>query len=208
MDKFFESVAKLSLLVKTLVLVVSVSIVVAIFLVRASYSSADPKAAYHRELANLRRATQELSEAERAKAEEKQDCEQLARKLDQAKRKMKRFRGMLPDDAQVSQLIKEIKAKLSGLALIEYARLEEEPEGISARIPLDLTVEGTFHQLLRFLHEISSMPRIVNVTGIKITDPRLDQGKVVVRVSFRVSTFRYLKKARRKAKPGAAGGRK
>lgn len=204
MQKLFESVAKLSLLVKTLVLVGSVGLVVAGFLVSASMSSADPKAAYHKELANLRRAKQELAEAERAKAEEKQQCEQLEQKLKKAKDKKTRFRGMLPDDPQISLLIKDIKSKLSGLTLVEYARLEEVAEKIYAKIPLDITVEGSFHQLIKFLHEISILPRIIKVSGIKMAEPKKVEGKMVTRVTFRVSTFRYLSDQERRAAAKAA----
>jgi len=208
MQKLFETVAKLSLLIKMLVFVGSIGLVVAGFLLSASMGSADPKAAYHKELANLRRAKQELAEAQRAKAEEKQECEQLKLKLKKAKDKKKRFRGMLPDDPQISLLIKDIKSKLSGLTLIEYARLEEVAERIYSRIPLDITVEGTFHQLLKFLHEVSIMPRIIKVSGIKVQQPRKLEGKMVMKVTFRVSTFRYLSPKEQKAAKAAAAAKK
>ena len=205
MQKFFESIAKLSLLIRALVLVGSVGIVVAVFLVKASMGSADPKAAYHKELANLRRAKQELAEVSRAKAEEKQQCEELEARLKKAKEQKKRFRGMLPDDPELSMLIKDVKSKLSGLNLVEYARLEEVAERIYARIPLDITVEGSFHQLMKFLHEVSILPRIIKVSGIKLSDPKRAEGKTALRVVFRVSTFRYLTGAeQRKAAKAAA----
>lgn len=192
MKKFFESIAKLSLLIRLLLLAGSVGAVVAIFLVKASMGTASPKAAYHKELANLRRADQELAEVKRAKAEEKQECDRLREQFKKARAKEKRFRGMLPDDPELSLLIMDLKSKLSGLALVEYARLDEVVERIYARIPLDLTVEGSFHQLLRFLHEISILPRIVKVSGIKLTDAKMAEGRIALKVNFRISTFRYL----------------
>lgn len=204
MQKFFESIAKLSVLLRALILVGSVGLVVAGFLLKASLGSADPKAAYHKELTNLRRAQQELSEVSRAKAEERQQCEELESKLKKAKEKKKAFRGMLPDDPELSMLIKDIKGKLSGLNLVEYARLEEVSERIYARIPLDITVEGSFHQLLKFLHEISILPRIIKVSGIKLLQPKRSEGKTVMRVAFRVSTFRYLTTAEQRKASAAA----
>ncbi|MDX9999677.1 MAG: type 4a pilus biogenesis protein PilO [Polyangia bacterium] len=208
MHKFFESIAKLSLLLRILILVGSVGLVVAGFLLKASMGAADPKAAYHKELANLRRAQQERAEVTRAKAEEKQQCEELGVKLKKAKEKKKAFRGMLPDDPELSMLIKDIKAKLSGLTLVEYARLPEVTEPIYAKIPLDITVEGSFHQLLKFLHEISILPRIIKVSGIKLLDPKRSEGRWALRVGFRVSTFRYLSGAEQRRAARAAAEKK
>ena len=200
MEKLFEKIARLPALLKLGVLFGTVAIIFGGFFfgVVGGVSAKSDETA---ELANLKRAKQEFAEAERTKAEEKQECEKLKKTLKKAKRKMRRFRGMLPDDPQISLLIKEIKGKLSGLTLISYARLPEKRKKIYTIIPLDLVVTGSFHSLLKFLHELSIMPRIVNVEDVSLTAPRRVEGKMHLKVQLRLSTFRYRKKrSRRPAK--------
>jgi type IV pilus assembly protein PilO len=196
MEKLFEKIARLSLAIKLILLIATPALILIVFYF-GIYQGASDKGAIEREEANLRRAQRKVAQAKREKAQEKRECEQLKKKLTKTKRKIKRFQGMLPDDPQISLLIKEIKSKLSGLMMVEYTRQPEVPKKIHAVIPLDLKVRGSFHELLRFLHELSIMPRIVNVQNIGMTDAKLVEGKVRLQVSFRISTFRYL---RRKAK--------
>ncbi|MFH2007264.1 MAG: type 4a pilus biogenesis protein PilO [bacterium] len=207
MDKFFEKIARLPAVLKVGVLCGTVAVIFAGFYFGVAGGSG-AKTDETKELANLKRAKQEFAQAERSKAEEKQECESLKKKLKKAKRKMRRFRGMLPDDPSISALIKDIKAKLSGLALVDYARREEIKRKIYAMIPLDLTVVGPFHSAIKFFHEVSVMPRIVNVTDVSLTDAEVSRGKTNMKVSFRVSTFRYLRRGGQKKKTTSSGGKK
>ncbi len=199
MERLFEKIARVSLPIKLALLAGTPALIVIVFYF-GFYQGASDKGAIKREEANLRRARREVARAKREKAEEKRECEQLKKKLAKTKRKIKRFQGMLPDDPQISLLIKEIKSKLSGLMMVEYARQPEVPQKIHAVIPLDLKVQGSFHDLLRFLHELSIMPRIVNVQNVGLTEAKLVEGKVRLQVSFRISTFRYLRRKAKKKK--------
>lgn len=199
MDKFFEKIARLHPGVKIGILVGSMAVVFGGFWFGVAGGSS-AKSDETKEKANLKRAKEEFALAERNKAEEVRLCEGLKKKLSKAKRKMRKFRGMLPDNPSVSMLIKDIKARLSGLALVEYNRREEIRSKIYAEIPLDITVKGPFHSALKFFHEISVMPRIVNVTDLVLQKVELLQNRPHMDISFRVSTFRYLRKRRRRGK--------
>jgi type IV pilus assembly protein PilO len=199
MDKFFEKVARLPAAVKLVIGVGTVAAIILGYWLFGMAGGSSAKADETKERANLKRAADELALAERGKAEEGRLCAQLRKKLKKARRKMRRFRGMLPDDPSVSMLIKDIKARLSGLALVEYNRREESRTKIYARIPLDIKVRGPFHSALRFFHEVGTMPRIVNVTNLVMEKPEIEAGKPSMEISFRVSTFRYLKRGRRRA---------
>lgn len=202
MDKFFEKIARLHAGVKLGAGVGVVTIIFAGFWFGVAGGSG-AKSDETKERANLKRAKEEFALAERNKAEEVRQCEQLKKNLKKAKRKMRKFRGMLPDDPAISMLIKDIKARLSGLALVEYNRREEIRSKIYATIPLDITVKGPFHSAVKFFHEVSTMPRIVNVTDLVLEKMEKVSNRPHMEISFRVSTFRYLrKKRRRKGKKG------
>jgi len=204
MDKFFEKLARLHTGVKLGVgLGTLVVIFVGFWFGVAGGSGA--KSDETKEKANLKRAKEEFALAERNKAEEVRECVRLKKRLKKAKSKMRKFRGMLPDDPAISMLIKDIKARLSGLALVEYNRREEIKSKIYATIPLDITVKGPFHSALKFFSEISTMPRIVNVTDVVLENIELVRNRPQMDISFRVSTFRYLRKKKRRSRKGKKG---
>ncbi len=199
MDKLFEKIARLHTAIKLGILAATLVLIFGVFYFAFAGGSA-AKSDETKERANLRRAKEELALAERNQAEKVRQCELLKRKLKKARRKMRKFRGMLPDNPSVSMLIKDLKARLSGLALVEYNRREEIRKKIYAEIPLDIVVKGPFHSALKFFHEVSTMPRIVNVTDVRLENPKLVLGRPSMDISFRVSTFRYRKRRRRRAK--------
>lgn len=202
MNKLFEKIARLSPALRLGALIGSVVVIFAVFyfgVIGGTSSKADET----REIANLERAKKERAEVQRAKAEEKQECEQLQSKLKKSKRKMRRFRGMLPDDPQIWLLMKEIKDRLGQLSLKKLSPAEEERKKIYSVIPLDLVVEGTFHQLLKFLHDVSKMPRIVNVQDVDferlVPSGTSARREVRLRAKFRITTFRYRQRHRRRS---------
>jgi type IV pilus assembly protein PilO len=203
MDKQFEKIARLSPVVKIAVLVLTEVLIFGVFYF-AVIGGTSAKTDETRELANLRRAERELAEAERAKAEEKQECEKLKMRLKKAKRKMRRFRGMLPDDPQIWLLMKEVKAHLGELSLKKLVPVEEEHKRIYTIIPLDVVVEGTFHQLLKFFHDLSTMPRIVNVQDVHLSRVAkagsATEKEVRLLAEFRITTFRYRQRRSRRKK--------
>lgn len=201
MDKVFEKIARLAAPIKLGVLFGTVALIFGVFFFGIA-GGVKARGDETKERTNLQRAKQEYAEAERAKAEEKQDCEKLKKDVKKAKNKMKRFKGVLPDDPEVSLLIKEIKSKLGGLTLVQYERQEEVRKKIYALIPLNLTVVGPFHAVLKFFHEVSVMRRIVNVENVRITEPKIVEGKTQLKVSFRVFTFRYVKSRKGKSASG------
>jgi len=202
MDKLFEKIARLSPVVKLGVLVGSLVLIFGVFYFGV-LGGTSAKADETREIANLERAKKELAEVQRTKAEEKQECERLKKKLKKAKRKMRRFRGMLPDDPRVWLLMKEVKERLGQLSLKKLVPAEEERKRIYSVIPLDVVAEGTFHQLLKFFHDVSKMPRIVNVQDVSLQRIASPGGakatEVRLRAKFRITTFRYRQRHHRRS---------
>lgn len=195
MDKFFEKVARLSSVVKLAVLFATVAVIFGVFIFLI-LGTGGGKGGEEVEQAKLKAARKALKQAQQTNEQKMVDCDKLKQDFDRARKKMRRFEGMLPDDPAISSLIKDIKSKLSGLSLVEFTRQPDERKRVYAVIPLDLKVVGSFHKLLRFFHEISIMPRIVNISDVALTEPKTVDGKSCLTVSFRVSTFRYLKKRR------------
>jgi type IV pilus assembly protein PilO len=203
MEKLFEKIARLGAGIKIGVLLGTVAVVVAIFYWGvAGGSSADD--ARKLEEKKLTASKDALDRTRKLKEQERQTCNQLATDLDKSKKRLKKFEGKLPEEASVSDLIKDVKAKLSGLTFVEYARQAEVREKTIARIPLDVKLAGPFHKLVQFLHEISQLSRIVNVSDVILTEPQVVEGKSELRIGLRVTTFRSIRRGTPRTKEAGA----
>ncbi|MBI5143054.1 MAG: type 4a pilus biogenesis protein PilO [Nitrospirae bacterium] len=89
------------------------------------------------------------------------------------KAKLKELQEKLPEEREVSGLLRQIsdRGMASGLDILEWKPESKRAgsSGLYDEIPVSVRVLGGFHNLGEFFSGISSMTRIVNVSGIKIT---------------------------------------
>lgn len=108
----------------------------------------------------------------------------------------------MPEEANIDAIISsfyEIGTK-SGLEINLVEPKAESGKGFYAEIPMGLTVTGNYHEIAVFFDSISKMERIVNISGIKLSKPRIKNEKVLVDSSFTATTFRFI------PQPKKAGG--
>ena len=61
--------------------------------------------------------------------------------------------------------------------------------GIVYEIPVSVDVEGTYHNLGYFLSSLTKLNRIVNISNMKLSSPKLVKNEVILSASFKASTF-------------------
>jgi type IV pilus assembly protein PilO len=116
----------------------------------------------------------------------------------------------LPEKKEIDELLAQLNdiGKKSGL---EIARVEPGKESVGgtdffARIPIKMTVSGSYHEIAMFMQEVSNMRRIVNVSGFDLGKPTVKNEKVVLQSSFVATTFRFVEQ-QKAADPKAAGNK-
>ncbi len=117
----------------------------------------------------------------------------------------------LPEDKKIDELLQlfQDRAQKAGLEINTIEPQPEKPEGFYARIPIPMTVTGSFHEIATFFDALSRLRRIVNVSDITLDSPKDVKGKVVVSAKFLVTTFMFLDpKAAKAAAAGKKGGAK
>jgi len=67
-----------------------------------------------------------------------------------------------------------------------------EPEEFHARVPLELTMLGSYHNVATFFDKISKLDRIINVLNFSMGDVKQVGGETVVKISCLATTFRFL----------------
>src|SRR5256885_6632292 len=103
----------------------------------------------------------------------------------------------LPNEANIDDLIRslsEIGTK-SGLTINSIDPQAEQRQSFYAAIPIVMSVTGNYHEIGVFLDALSKLARIVNVTNIKMGQPRVTSEKLIVNASYVATTFRFLPEA-------------
>ena len=133
-------------------------------------------------------------------AQFKREKEILERRLQQALTE-------LPNEANIDELIKSLAevGNKSGLVINDIAPQQEQKQSFYASIPVVMAVTGNYHEVGVFLDSISKLARIVNVTNIKMTQPKMSGDKLVVSASYVATTFRFLPEAQEKAQAPGQG---
>lgn len=114
----------------------------------------------------------------------------------------------LPNEANIDDLIRSLAeiATKSGLTLNTIDPQSEQRQSFYAAIPIVMSVTGNYHEIGVFLDALSKLARIVNVTNIKMSQPRITNEKLVVNASYVATTFRFLPQPA--PAPAPAGGPK
>jgi type IV pilus assembly protein PilO len=103
--------------------------------------------------------------------------------------------NMLPKKSQVPDLLESVSwaGKDSGLEFSVFKPKGESPKQVYAEVPVDISVKGTYRQLLTFLKRVGEMPRIVAIKNLNITQSKAG-GDLLVKGN--VITYRFIEKGK------------
>jgi type IV pilus assembly protein PilO len=125
------------------------------------------------------------------------------RRLDELKkenmelqRQLALLKEQLPPEAEVEILLKQV-SELGGRTGLDFklwrpVEKKRSPSGLYVEIPVNVEVAGGYHSLGVFFDKISKLPRIINVSGIRMGTPKTQQNKVFIQTSFSATAFASL----------------
>jgi type IV pilus assembly protein PilO len=119
----------------------------------------------------------------------KKDALELEAKLDMLK-------AVLPLDKETDQIFRavQLQAAASGLSVARVSPKPTIDHEVYTEYPIDLDVAGTYHSVGAFLDRIRQMPRIVNISSLKLSS-RASEGEAASRASvgatYTATTFVY-----------------
>lgn len=125
-----------------------------------------------------------------------------ARRIPKAKERLEdvrlRFafaRRLLPETKEVDLLLKSIsdKGAQSGLnVLLFQPDLKDTLRDFYAEIAFNMKVEGPYLNVATFFYRLGRLPRIVNISDIRMSGPKIVEGEVILTTTCRGTTFRFL----------------
>lgn len=132
-----------------------------------------------------------------------QNLNERRREMDVLEQQLAEALTELPERKDMDELLAQLNdiGKKAGLQISRVTPGAESSAGFFARIPVQMSVSGNFHEIAMFLQEVSNMRRIVNVNNIKLRDPVLKGDKVVLSSDFLATTFRFLEQPKNPGNP-------
>jgi type IV pilus assembly protein PilO len=116
---------------------------------------------------------------------------------------------VLPKRDDIEQFIESVQAQieLSGLSKVASVREAAVPVEMYVKIPVRMSLLGTYHQINHFFKNVGDLKRIVNIEDLSLAPAEATTTPItqatVLKANFVATTFQFVDKARPGAvKPG------
>jgi type IV pilus assembly protein PilO len=107
--------------------------------------------------------------------------------------RLNELKQQLPEEKEVSTLLKQVSDLCirSGLkiSLWKPEQRKTHSSGIVYEIPVKVELSGSYHSLGYFFSSLTALNRIVNISDIRLSDPKQDRANAVMKISFTATTF-------------------
>lgn len=136
--------------------------------------------------------------------------EELKRVNAELQQQLVKNQEQLPPEDEAATLLKQISdlGIRIGLnfKLWKPGARNEDPSKLFVRMPVDVEMSGGYHTLALFFDRIGKLPRIINVSKIKMGGGKTERGRVSIQTTFELTAFASPKSALTGTdKPDAAG---
>lgn len=110
--------------------------------------------------------------------------------------KLKTALRQLPNEKELEVLLTDISnlGKTAGVEIKSFKRSEEIVHDFYAEVPIQIELEGEYHDIAQFFDLMSKLPRIVNMGALNIGIAREDEDGTVLSVKGTATTFRFVGK--------------
>jgi type IV pilus assembly protein PilO len=141
------------------------------------------------QLANLQATIAKAVAQQKVLAEFKQQTIQLEKQLHA-------LTAVLPTDKETDEILRQVQrsASTSGLRILRVGPRPIIDHEVYTEWPIDMEVLGTYHNMGTFLDRIRQLPRIVNISSLKVQS-RASEGEAAfsasVGATYTATTFVY-----------------
>jgi type IV pilus assembly protein PilO len=103
----------------------------------------------------------------------------------------------LPNDKQLEVLLADISnlGKTAGVEIKSFKRSGENVKDFYAEVPIEVKIEGTYHQIAKFFDSVSRLPRIVNMGALNMKVATASESETRLVVTGTATTFRFVSKS-------------
>ncbi|HET9328711.1 MAG TPA: type 4a pilus biogenesis protein PilO [Candidatus Eisenbacteria bacterium] len=141
---------------------------------------AELKATYEKKSTELARARASVADLPRFEAE-----------YDMLHERWSMAAELLPTDRQSAGLLRKITlaGQQTGVQFVMFKPGAPRSQNYYTEMPVDIVVQGGYHQVGSFLAELANMRRIVTVSGLKLTTTPVNSYRLTTAASFNASAY-------------------
>ncbi len=106
---------------------------------------------------------------------------------------------ILPEESEVSQIIKKIQSIISSarLKIGKFSEQKKSAKQVYIEVPYSISLEGTYHNLGVFFDQLSRLQKIFTVNNLVINPIKKKISDYSISANFRTSTYIYRKAAQK-----------
>jgi type IV pilus assembly protein PilO len=156
---------------------------------------------------NLERKIKQLRQEKASYEEKQQKYNSFRAEVNKLLEEQKELIKVLPTDAEIPAFLQALHAQgeLSGLNILTFEQQQEQRLNFYAKIPVKMSISGTYHQINKFFYAVGQLKRIVNVQDVSFETPTATEQGVLLKATFTASTYRFLESAPPPPPPGTRG---
>ena len=154
------------------------------------YSVIDPLEA---ELVNLAAEQQKLDQDFQQKQTIANNLNQFKRQKEELEQQLAQAVTELPVAPEIDELLRQLNdvGKKAGLEITRVTPQGEAAEGFYVKIPIAMSVQGSYEEIAIFFESVSKLRRIVNISNVALQSPTKKSEKVTLEATFSATTFRF-----------------
>ncbi len=105
--------------------------------------------------------------------------------------RLESLKAILPEEKDVAELLRRLQtlASQSNLTIRQFRPRAIATKELHAEWPIEIEVEGAYHNVGEFLDKVSKLPRIINVGAMEIVTVEKPRPGATVRVTCTAMTF-------------------
>jgi type IV pilus assembly protein PilO len=122
------------------------------------------------------------------------NLEGYRKQLEEMKQSFGTMLRQLPDKTEVAELLVDVSQTglAAGLEFELFKPLNEVPREFYAELPIQVKVNGQYHEFGHFISGLAALPRIVTIHNIKITRTSKGDANADLLLEATAKTYRYL----------------
>lgn len=104
----------------------------------------------------------------------------------------------LPNEREIPTLLTSVAslARDNGLDVLRFKPGSEQRKGFYAEVPVELKLQGSYHDAAMFFQAVSNLSRIVNINNLSMGNAKTGEGRTVLSVDCLATTFRFIEEGK------------